>query len=191
MPIHALPFKTWRFFSGLPFSSRYPQPVTLMLDWAGRPKALGGKQTGLRFSGRQWKVICFLFFFTFLPTSCFSRALSWVKSLLCSNTPPEGRQERNLTGDEWSCSYVDQLLRLFHTRQPLPLVWIKNVKLHVVAFFCWFFFASFGSFSHFSLWSGSVVLVKWNKTTVNKGHARVLKAIFSHVYLDVFWLIRI
>lgn len=40
-----------------------------------------------------------------MPTSCFSRVLSWVKSFPCSNTPPEGRQERNLTGDQRSYSY--------------------------------------------------------------------------------------
>lgn len=39
-----------------PFSSRYPQPVTVMEALAARPKALGGRQTGLRATGRQ--VMC-------------------------------------------------------------------------------------------------------------------------------------
>lgn len=36
-----------------PFSSRYPQPVTAMVDPAERSKALGGRQTGLRLTERQ------------------------------------------------------------------------------------------------------------------------------------------
>lgn len=42
-----------------PFSSRYPQPVTAMVDSAGRPKALGGRQTGLRLTRRQRQCIHF------------------------------------------------------------------------------------------------------------------------------------
>lgn len=43
-----------------PFSSRYPQPVTVMVAPAVRPKALGGRQTGLRLSGSQGEYDYFL-----------------------------------------------------------------------------------------------------------------------------------
>lgn len=40
-----------------PFSLRYPQPVTTREAPALSPKALGGRQTGLRLTGKQGQCI--------------------------------------------------------------------------------------------------------------------------------------
>lgn len=135
-----------------------------MLDWAGRPKALGGKQTGLRFSGRQWKVIRFLFFYIFAH-----QLLQSSEKLAVFQHTTRGQTGAKL--NRWSAVFVpmivDQLLRLFHTSQPLPLVWIKNVKLHVVAFcfcfFCWFWFLFTLLFMVWFSWVGEMKQNHWKQ----------------------------